>query len=127
MNYSSFCMENNFKDLIFDIVILAGQSNAEGYSVSLDSKPKIISEAFEIIDKNKFGMKLKASRKFVNTEYAAFHSGDKPGRYGRWWTRTNTKVISDCDVYTVSYNGSIGQDYIELESICVLPCIIIKK
>ena len=69
MNYSSFCMENNFKDLIFDIVILAGQSNAEGYSVSLDSKPKIISEAFEIIDKNKFGMKLKADGSYDGLDF----------------------------------------------------------
>ena len=52
-------MEKDFSKMVFDIVVVAGQSNAEGYGVSYDTKPLVISNAYELIDKNKYGMRLK--------------------------------------------------------------------
>ena len=52
-------MKKDFNKMKFDIIVIAGQSNAEGNGVSLDSKPFIMSDVYEIIDKNKYGMKLK--------------------------------------------------------------------
>jgi len=48
----------NYKNIKFDIVVIAGQSNAEGNGFSLNKEP-IINNAYEIIDKNPHGMKLK--------------------------------------------------------------------
>ena len=59
----------DLKNTVFDIIVLAGQSNAEGYGVSLDSKPLIISNAYEIIDKNKFGMKLKEDGSYGGLDF----------------------------------------------------------
>ena len=41
-------MNTNFNKIVFDIVVVAGQSNAEGNGVSFDNKPLIISDAYEI-------------------------------------------------------------------------------
>ena len=59
----------DLKNTVFDIIVLAGQSNAEGYGVSLDSKPIVISDAYEIIDKNKFGMKLKEDGSYGGLDF----------------------------------------------------------
>ena len=62
-------MENDLRNTVFDIIVLAGQSNAEGYSVSLDKEPIVISDAYEIIDKNKFGMKLKEDGSYGGLDF----------------------------------------------------------
>ena len=62
-------MITDLKEMAFDIIVLAGQSNAEGYSVSLDNKPLVISDAYEIIDKNKFGMKLKEDGSYGGLDF----------------------------------------------------------
>lgn len=62
-------MKKDFSKMVFDIIIVAGQSNAEGYSVSLDSEPLVISDAYEIIDKNKFGMKLKEDGSYGGLDF----------------------------------------------------------
>lgn len=62
-------MKNDFSKIAFDIIVLAGQSNAEGYSVSLESEPLVISNAYEIIDKNKFGMKLKEDGSYGGLDF----------------------------------------------------------
>ena len=59
----------DLKNTVFDIIVLAGQSNAEGYGVSLDSKPLVISDAYEIIDKNKFGMKHKEDGSYGGLDF----------------------------------------------------------
>ena len=55
--------------MIFDIIIVAGQSNAEGNGVSLDAKPLVIPDAYEIIDKNKYGMKLKEDGSYDSLDF----------------------------------------------------------
>ena len=62
-------MKQDFSKMVFDIIIVAGQSNAEGYGVSFDSKPLIIPDAYEIIDKNKYGMKLKADGSYDDLDF----------------------------------------------------------
>lgn len=62
-------MRKDFSKIAFDIIVVAGQSNAEGYSVSLDSEPLVISDAYEIIDKNKFGMKLKEDGSYGGLDF----------------------------------------------------------
>ena len=62
-------MENKFSNMVFDIVVVAGQSNAEGYGVSFDNKPLIIADAYEIIDKNKYGMKLKEDGSYDSLDF----------------------------------------------------------
>ena len=62
-------IKDDLSKMEFDIIILAGQSNAEGYGVSLDSKPLVISDAYEIIDKNKFGMKLKEDGSYGGLDF----------------------------------------------------------
>ena len=57
--YNISDMEKDFTKVAFDIIVLAGQSNAEGNGVSLENEPEVMSDAYEIIDKNKYGMKLK--------------------------------------------------------------------
>ena len=41
--------KENFTNMVFDIVVVAGQSNSEGNGVSLETKPLIISEAFLLV------------------------------------------------------------------------------
>lgn len=55
--------------MVFDIIIVAGQSNAEGYGVSSDNKPMIIPDAYELIDKNKYGMKLKEDGSYGGLDF----------------------------------------------------------
>ena len=62
-------MNTNFNKVVFDIVVVAGQSNAEGNGVSFDNKPLIISDAYEIIDKNKYGMKLKEDGSYDSLDF----------------------------------------------------------
>ena len=62
-------MDKEFSYLVFDIIIVAGQSNAEGYGVSSDPKPIVISDAYEIIDKNKYGMKLKEDGSYDDLDF----------------------------------------------------------
>lgn len=62
-------MKNDYTKMEFDIIVVAGQSNAEGYSVSLDKTPMVISDAYEIIDKNKFGMKLKEDGSYAGLDF----------------------------------------------------------
>lgn len=62
-------MKQDFNKIVFDIFIVAGQSNAEGYGVSFDSEPLIIPDAYEIIDKNKYGMKLKADGSYDDLDF----------------------------------------------------------
>lgn len=62
-------MKNEFSDFVFDIVVVAGQSNAEGYGVSHESEPLVISDAYEIIDKNKYGMKLKEDGSYDSLDF----------------------------------------------------------
>ncbi len=62
-------MKTDFTKIEFDIVVLAGQSNAEGYAVSREKTPKVISDAYEIIDKNKFGMKLKEDGSYGGLDF----------------------------------------------------------
>ena len=62
-------MENKFSNMVFDIVVVAGQSNAEGYGVSFDNKPLIIADAYEIIDKNKYGMRLKEDGSYDSLDF----------------------------------------------------------
>ena len=62
-------MKNEFSDFVFDIVVVAGQSNAEGYGVSHESEPLVISNAYEIIDKNKYGMKLKEDGSYDSLDF----------------------------------------------------------
>ena len=62
-------MKQDFSKMVFDIIIVAGQSNAEGYGVSFDSAPLIIPDAYEIIDKNKYGMKLKADGSYDDLDF----------------------------------------------------------
>ena len=62
-------MKEDFSQIAFDIIVVAGQSNAEGNGVSFDNKPMIISDAYEIIDKNKYGMKLKADGSYDDLDF----------------------------------------------------------
>ena len=62
-------MENDFSKMVFDIIVVAGQSNAEGYGVSLDKKPISVPDAYEIIDKNKYGMKLKQDGSYDSLDF----------------------------------------------------------
>ena len=61
--------KENFTNMVFDIVVVAGQSNSEGNGVSLETKPLIISDAYEIIDKNKYGMKLKEDGSYAGLDF----------------------------------------------------------
>ncbi len=56
-------------NIALDIIILAGQSNAEGNGVSSSNKPIIVSDAYEIIDKNKYGMKLKEDGSYAGLDF----------------------------------------------------------
>ena len=62
-------MENDYSKMVFDIIVVAGQSNAEGYGVSREKKPIVISDAYEIIDKNKYGMKLKEDGSYAGLDF----------------------------------------------------------
>ena len=62
-------MKKDFSKMVFDIIIVAGQSNAEGNGVSLDAKPLVIPDAYEIIDKNKYGMKLKEDGSYDSLDF----------------------------------------------------------
>ena len=62
-------MKEDFSQIAFDIIVVAGQSNAEGNGVSFDNKPMIISDAYEIIDKNKYGMKLKVDGSYDDLDF----------------------------------------------------------
>ena len=62
-------MKKDFSKIVFDIIIVAGQSNAEGNGVSLDAKPLVIPDAYEIIDKNKYGMKLKEDGSYDSLDF----------------------------------------------------------
>ena len=62
-------MKEDFSKIAFDIIVVAGQSNAEGNGVSYGNKPDIIPGAYEIIDKNKYGMKLKADGSYDDLDF----------------------------------------------------------
>ena len=62
-------METDFRKIAFDIIVVAGQSNAEGNGISLLDKPIIVSDAYEIIDKNKYGMKLKKDGSYAGLDF----------------------------------------------------------
>ena len=62
-------MKKDFSKMVFDIIIVAGQSNAEGNGVSLDARPLVIPDAYEIIDKNKYGMKLKEDGSYDSLDF----------------------------------------------------------
>ena len=62
-------MKTDFSKTVFDIIVIAGQSNAEGNGVSLDSKPFVMPDAYEIIDKNKYGMKLKEDGSYDSLDF----------------------------------------------------------
>ena len=62
-------MKQDFSKMVFDIIIVAGQSNAEGYGVSFEFEPLIIPDAYEIIDKNKYGMKLKTDGSYDDLDF----------------------------------------------------------
>lgn len=62
-------METDLSKIVFDIIVIAGQSNAEGNGVSLDNKPLIVPDAYEIIDKNKYGMKLKEDGSYDSLDF----------------------------------------------------------
>ena len=53
----------------FDVVKLAGQSNAEGNGISSKNNPFIMPNAYEIIDKNKYGMKLKEDGSYDSLDF----------------------------------------------------------
>lgn len=59
LNNKGLFMKKDFSKMVFDIIVVAGQSNAEGNGISLENKPFIMPDSYEIIDKNKYGMKLK--------------------------------------------------------------------
>lgn len=62
-------MKEDFSKIAFDIIVVAGQSNAEGNGVSHGNKPDLIPGAYEIIDKNKYGMKLKADGSYDDLDF----------------------------------------------------------
>ena len=62
-------MKEDFNKIAFDIIVVAGQSNAEGNGVSYGNKPDVIPGAYEIIDKNKYGMKLKADGSYDDLDF----------------------------------------------------------
>ena len=62
-------MKNDFSKMAFDIIVLAGQSNAEGNGVSLEDKPFVMPGVYEIIDKNKYGMKLKEDGSYDSLDF----------------------------------------------------------
>ena len=62
-------MKKDLNKITFDIIVLAGQSNAEGNGISLLDKPIIVSDAYEIIDKNKYGMKLKEDGSYAGLDF----------------------------------------------------------
>ena len=55
--------------MAFDIIVLAGQSNAEGNGVSLENRPMVVMDAYEIIDKNPYGMKLKKDGSYAGLDF----------------------------------------------------------
>ncbi len=62
-------MKIDFSKIACDIIVVAGQSNAEGNGVSRDTKPLVIPDAYEIIDKNKYGMKLKEDGSYDSLDF----------------------------------------------------------
>lgn len=58
----------DIKNTGFDIIVLAGQSNAEGNGKSLDKHPLIIDNAYELDDVNEFGIKLKEDGSYGGLE-----------------------------------------------------------
>ena len=62
-------MKTDFSKTVFDIIVIAGQSNAEGNGVSLEGKPFVMPDAYEIIDKNKYGMKLKEDGSYDSLDF----------------------------------------------------------
>ena len=48
----------DYRKIMFDIIVVAGQSNAEGNGISLEKQPYIVNEAYELVDINPYGMKL---------------------------------------------------------------------
>lgn len=62
----------DYSKLKFDIIILAGQSNAEGNGLSNSTEPTIIEDAYEALDLNGYKMELDMSKPFYEQAKLSF-------------------------------------------------------
>ena len=111
----------NFKDKEFDIVILAGQSNAEGNGVRINSEPlKISDKVFQVADKNRAAIDSVDGKAVIAvtmpTECVVEHAHDRSngefvyadlsGTFANFYAKNDLKSGRDLLIVKTAVGGS---------------------